>query len=756
MTDQRRAINRRAFLGGAGATGLTTATFAGTGSPAVAEPSDAATNVQPTTVAHAPFSTSSEELSRLANVFWTVYGVAESDSSAPGALWGANSAWTEWDAMQFCWTAHGGYRDIAMETLLSLPINGSNGVTGNQPTGFPWSWADRETWPDDNDAHGGVPSYHFDQVPRFVNATYAYYCWTRDKEFLARALPRAELIMEEYALPVLGLASGLLTIPDETNDGVSNHSRASTYMDQIRSGYQDAWINAATYTALRAMAELEDVVGNAEKAARYNKLAKAFPALYDQAFWLDDVGRYAGWRDVTGERHDSGYQHVNLEALGRGLGEVEKADRIFAGLAAAAAPIEYGPHTGSTDAYHNVVAARTTTLVPPPEDLDGWSDPPQGPKPYGDTVQSGGTVMWLNYHDVMARLRYQDADRAFERLRAMLERVGEDTHLLTFDVPSRLYNDFGESLVQVGTNHPFPESGIAVLPLLEGFVGVRATTRGLEVTPNLPSALLSVGVSDLDYAGRRLAVSVTSADVVAESEDGPADLAPGTVVVREFTAERSFNGAQARVSATHGGWTILGLERWSGSAWERVATRRHEEVGTRPTWLPLAFERREPGRYRLIIERPGSDGPLPHPEGEGGGGVRLWAHRILDAPQRAAAFTAAEGAIVLRACADRFVVQLDDPVDGPVQVTLQHHLAGRWVDISGQVVQSAAGEPIVFATSDQKPGRYRVVATYDGRSVRPRVTAVEQAVYRVESAELDVTAEVPAGERYVLAKPPNR
>lgn len=761
---RQSGIGRRAFLGGAGAAGLvsTTAHPRLTGT-ANAEPngergsagvSAVSSSIEPT---QTPFTTSSDSLTRAANVFWTVYGLAEGGSAAPGSLWGANCAWTEWDAMQFAWTAYGGYRTQSMETLLALPINGSDGVSGEQPAGFPWSWADREAWPDGNDYHDGVPSYHFDQVPRFVNATYAFFLWTRDEEFLARALPRAELIMERFAMPVLGLDRGLLTIPDEANDGVSDQSRPSTYMDQLRSGYEDAWINAAAYTALIAMADLERIVGDSAKAARYEGLSNAFAARYDEAFWNPSTGRYAGWRDVNGSQHDSGYLHANLEAFGRGLGGPAKADTLFTGIAEPAERIAFGPHTGSTDTYHNVVAARTTTLAPPAEDMDAWSDPIQGPKPYGDTVQSGGTVLWLNYYDVMARLRYQDADRAFVRFRAMLDRIVTDSHLLTFDAPGRLYNDFGESLVQLGSNQPFPESGIAVLPLIEGFAGVRATPDGLTVAPDLPSELVSLGVADVNFAGRDLSVTISRAEVVAaaDSSASPQDLAPGAAIPREFDAATPFNQVQAQVGATHGGWAILSLERRSGEEWVAVASRRHEHLSERPTWLDLAAPMQEPGHYRLIVQRPGSDGPLPHPEGEGGGGVRLWAHRVLNASQESATpGSAGGGTVALRTGANRFTVVLRQQIDGPVTATLQRRLEGRWVTVATQVLLAAGDASLVFATSDQKPGQYRVTVAREGKAVGVALTALERAVYTVESPELDIRTKVPAGEAYVLAQPP--
>ncbi|MEQ7006681.1 hypothetical protein ABN028_10775 [Actinopolymorpha sp. B17G11] len=705
-----------------------------------------------------PFGTSSPAVTRRANQFWTVYGLGEGGPEAPGSPLGANSAWTEWDARKFAWTDQRGHRDRGMERLLTLPINGSNGVTGKQPDGFPWSWADLETWPDTNDRHGGVGSYHFDQIPRFINATYDYYVWTRDEEFLARALPRAELIMERYVLPVLGGDDGIWTIPLSTNDGVADRSRPSTYFDQLRSGHQDAWVNAAAYTALLDMARLERLAGKPDQAARYAALAEAFPAKYDKAFWNNASGMYAGWRDAEGNLHDSGYLHVNLEALARGLGDPERARSVFSAMAAPADPIAFGPHTGSTDVYQNVVAPRTTTGNPPDSDWDGWSDPAQGRKPYGDTVQHGGTVLWLSYYDVMARLRHQDADHAYARFVAMLDRMAADSHCLTFDAPNRLYNDFGESLVQVGSNIPFPESGIAALPLLEGFAGVEATPAGLQATPNLPSALVDARVSQIDYAGQSVSVDVSRARVVARSEPvaGPQDLAPGASVAREFDASTPFNQAQVQVSATHGGRVTVALERRVDDSWVHVAARRHDDLASRATWLDLAVPAQAPGRYRLLTIRPGTDGPLPHPEGEGGGGMTLAAVRVLDAAQEdVTPPSLAAGGVVTNAPVDRFTVDLGTATDEPVALTLQRRIGKRWVSVAAQVLDPAGGRQVVVGTSDQPAGHYRFVATDDSAQAGVVLTRLERARYTVEAPELEVRTTAPAGEPVTLAAPPD-
>ncbi len=144
------------------------------------------------------------------------------------------------------------------------------------------------------------------------------------------------------------------------NDGTPEQSCPSTYMDQGKSGWKDAWVALTFYTALKNMVELESVVGNEEKRKFNQSLVDNYVQLFDETFWNETTGRYIGWMDENGNQHDSGYAFINLEPLTRGLGDRSKVDRIFHWLSQPSAPILIGPHNGSTDVYHNVLAARTT------------------------------------------------------------------------------------------------------------------------------------------------------------------------------------------------------------------------------------------------------------------------------------------------------------------------------------------------------------------------------------------------------------
>ncbi|CAF4475694.1 unnamed protein product [Rotaria sp. Silwood2] len=434
-----------------------------------------------------PFNASSSIFTKQLNVFWSIYGNCEEKLDTNDNCFGDNPAWVEWDALKFSWNNRNGYRDHGKTILFRFPINGINGTKGELSDGFIWSWLDSERWPDARGSHGSMASYHFDQLPRFAAAIYQYYVWTHDRIFLQSILSRVELVMNFLIVNM----NGSLGIPiNMINDGISKNSRPSTYMDQVKSGWKDAWIALTFYTALNNMAELENVLGNKKQKDLYQSLANKFSYIFDETFWNETTGRYVGWIDKNGNQHDNGYVFINLEALARGLGNRTKADRIFDWLSQPADPILIGPHNGSTDVYHNIVAPRTTTENVAQSDWDGWSDPNEGRRPYGGLVESGGSMIWLTYYDVMARLRFNYTDQAFKILNTMLERIDNDSNCLTFNYEKeRIRDDFEEDFVQIGSNFPFPESGIAAVSFLHGFVGVTAKTDGLYICPQLPFLL---------------------------------------------------------------------------------------------------------------------------------------------------------------------------------------------------------------------------------------------------------------------------
>ena len=71
----------------------------------------------------------------------------------------------------------------------------------------------------------------------------------------------------------------------------------------------------------------------------------------------------------------------------------------------------------------------------------------------------------------------------------------------------------------MGTDIPFPESGLVPASFLYAFLGIHATPDGLLVKPSLPSHLTFAGVRNLHYRGLMLDVRVTNTSATITCDD---------------------------------------------------------------------------------------------------------------------------------------------------------------------------------------------------------------------------------------------
>ncbi|CAF1450901.1 unnamed protein product [Rotaria sordida] len=238
-----------------------------------------------------PFNSSSSIFTKQLNVFRSIYGNCEEKLDTNDNCFGDNPTWVEWDALKFSSNNRNEYRDHGQTKLFQFSINGINETKGELSDGFIWSWLDSERWPDARGSHELTASYHFDQLPRFVITIYQYYVWTHDQIFLQSILSRVELVMNFLILHMNGSLEILINI---INEGISEKSRPSTYMDQVKSDWKDAWIALTFYTTLNNIIELENVVENEKQRKFYQLLADKFNYLFDETFWNENTGRYVG------------------------------------------------------------------------------------------------------------------------------------------------------------------------------------------------------------------------------------------------------------------------------------------------------------------------------------------------------------------------------------------------------------------------------------------------------------------------------
>ena len=410
--------------------------------------------------------------SQALNDFWTLQGLGQTTGGIK-ANWGAllgSSDWYEWNSLKVAWTNDTADKAAQRDLLLHANITGVN-AQGAQAGGYVWPSNGSEFWL--------CPSPHFDQMPRFICAVYNDYVWSRDRAFLQKMQPKLEAVMD-YMTHTMQGRNGLLVCPGVYN-GLPNQGPNTTYMDCYREAGQVTWIEEGYYTALQDMAAMETVLGSKARAETCAVSARKLPAQFDAALWNAKTRRYAGWKDSRGTLHDYGFTYLNLEALTRGLGDGSKASDVFDWLDyGKTQPTKWGGHIGSMDIYQCVVAPRSNTAPIPDADWDFWSvskslrDSSMG---YGALVEDGGALLWVNYYDVMARLKWIDADNAWRKFADMLFRVEGDPLRFTESV-THPTNAYRENYLEVGPADG-PENGLnGTLPLY-GFMGIYATMNGL-------------------------------------------------------------------------------------------------------------------------------------------------------------------------------------------------------------------------------------------------------------------------------------
>ncbi|MCP9610704.1 hypothetical protein [Coprobacter tertius] len=107
---------------------------------------------------------------------------------------------------------------------------------------------------------------------------------------------------------------------------------ASDWLDIVWASFENAFVNAQMYEALKLWADCESILGDQQKSAYYKSVAKrlksAFNKPVDQGgFWSPDKNQYVYWRDKDGSIHgDNLVTPVNFAAIAFGI--CDNQDRI--------------------------------------------------------------------------------------------------------------------------------------------------------------------------------------------------------------------------------------------------------------------------------------------------------------------------------------------------------------------------------------------------------------------------------------------
>jgi len=409
----------------------------------------------------------------------------------------------EWDTLKLAWV-EGPIR----ESLKRVVLHYTHRIDDD---GFVWSRGESRGW--DGGDCSEFDSRHYDGNAPFILACSRLYCWTGDRAFLDQAMPTVRKATD-YLLDVLDGREGLLTIRSPQHTGIAEPKGASwpsDYFDCIPAGYQVAYINAFFLPATRAASGLEQEVGDATRAAELASVSERITSAFNQTFWDDAAGRYIGWVDSAGGRHDPGMTHVNTIAATYGLASEPQVRRMFDWMT------NQPTESGQADTFSRWVFAPRSNTRHCEEQANRYR--------YEDWCEDGGAILWTAYYEIMARARFLGADDAWRRFREILGRFAEPDHLVG---GNPLYrgerNNHSGPPGSVGVWGEFPESGIAPCAFLYAFVGVDADVSGLTIHPNLPTGLDYVGVDGLCWRGQRLKITAYRDRVTVETASSRREL----------------------------------------------------------------------------------------------------------------------------------------------------------------------------------------------------------------------------------------
>ncbi len=227
---------------------------------------------------------------------------------------------------------------------------------------------------------------------------------------------------------------------------------------------------------------------------------------------------------------DGGVAHIDVPKQAPGVYYLEVSNVTgtlawWSSMTAAGGALAYSDGVPAADARSRFVVALGAYFEGPADIYSKWVYAPRATTrrnnywfflenltiPWGNQVQDGGAILYTSGFDVMARARYQGADDAWSRMTAILDRWKDPDHLCggtpLFRGESTV--DSGTSSTSVGTDIPFPESGLAPASFLYAFIGVEAEPDALVITPKLPSALSHVGVQNIYWHGQKFELVVT-------------------------------------------------------------------------------------------------------------------------------------------------------------------------------------------------------------------------------------------------------
>ncbi len=383
-----------------------------------------------------------------------------------------------------------------------LPVEKNSISTATQKeNGYVYTWGSLEGWPfpEDRDAN-----HYITTCANSINAIYNYYVYDGDEEYLQNNIERLRLAMD-FILKQYDTDYNLFRIDHPDHDGTSG-TCGSNIWDILPYGNLSAYDNIYAYLSLIRMAEIEETLGNTERAEELNKYAADLKVAYNELFWEGD--HYIQTIDVNGQRHDYGCVNLNLETIAYGIADEERSKII----------LDYLSNTvtssGKADVFSAFVfAPRVTMFHNPSVSEGGWYGCtwPGGDAFGTEQIQNGGTVFYTAYHELISRIKVYGADNSYDRLKEIIDRYSIE-HLQGGELATgEPHQHFTSGLV--GCWGEFPENGLVPVAAKDGFMGISADMDGLNIAPHMPSGLSSLSVNRLNFRDMHLDITTTENSV---------------------------------------------------------------------------------------------------------------------------------------------------------------------------------------------------------------------------------------------------
>jgi hypothetical protein len=358
--------------------------------------------------------------------------------------------------------------------------------------------------------HTACDTRHNINNSNFIRGCHDYFQWSADYTFLRDQIGRIRsamrFMMREFdtrsrrcvytTWPGHEGRSGV-RIVDGKKVVIAGEGIGSNYWDLLPFGGEDALGTIYYYDALLDLAALEEQIvahpqwcvatgADAFDPQELRRHAQEVKDYGTKRFWNQQTGRF-GTVDLDGNLHDYGFTFLNNEAVYYGFATPEQARSIHAWIAGermVAEDTSQGP-----DIYHWRFGPRSTTKRNIDYYFWGWSAPES--IAFGNQVQDGGCVLGFSYHDLMARLMTSGPDDAARRLFEICtwfdETQAAGGYRAFYSDPGRGTMQGGNVAGGLGLDKEFFESILVPQVMLYGFLGLKPTADGCEISPRLPA-----------------------------------------------------------------------------------------------------------------------------------------------------------------------------------------------------------------------------------------------------------------------------